>query len=334
MSKQKFLLGLVWLCSLFMSVPNTHAGTTFDPEGVGMPMVAVSPIARSGVHLDLGMGSYNQAVNDKIGNHLSTAFAVGYEYGGEILGFNLRIPFGLAKSNPAGERAVETWMLGDIHMRFRWRVMSLKKTKSYLSIGFELTLPSTLLNTLGGKRLEIFGRRSKDPLYRAGGTSVFTGGSNDFNMLPIRYLGISPQVAFAQKLGNLSFGAHVLVSIYVASDQANLYEYPHPEVILSYDLYAVYDFTKNKLFEAILEINGNSEMTQVASDRQLVSGSHALGFLVGARTRFQERFEAALGFQYNLPLNNNVPGKIKRGYDLSTYYRHDWSILFRFNVLL
>lgn len=299
------------------------------------PLVAVSPISRSRVHLDLGVGAYNQdSFANGTATHLSTAFAVAYEYGSPLFGFNIRIPFGIAKSTPPGGDDINSFLLGDINMRFRWRVMSLEQTKSYLSFGFEVTLPTVLLNSLGGKRFDIQARRLQDPVYQAGTTPSLFNDRGNFNMLPMRYLYIAPQLAFAQQIGKLTFGAHLMGTIIIASDLANLYEYPHVEFILSYDLYAAYDFAKDGLFAAILELNGNSVLTPVATDQGLVDAGTGLNVTIGARSRITKRLEASIGFQYSFPVRDGTPNKEKRGYDLSMFYRHDWSILFRFAVLL
>jgi len=303
------------------------------PPPISAPLVAPSPTPVERVSLDFGLGQYtlpprgsgnvggapqNPVQGAENATHTSAAFALHYEARSQrgLFGFNLRIPFGFADSE---------FMIGNIHMRFRWQILQNHKSKTYFSLGFEVDLPSVLLNTLGGRRGDIFARRNQLGIYR----TADLGGWNQF---PMRYLNIGPQLAFAQKVGPVTLGAHFLLSFGIMSVAHNLYEAPNLELIVAYDLYAVYEILKGGLLEALVEFNGTSIAQQPTyNDDEYGTG---LGLTLGVRSRFAKRFEAGLGFQFVLPTGDHRPHKEKRGFDLAAFYHHDWSLLFRIGVML
>ena len=318
------------LIMFFFTFP-VEAKKKYDRPDISDPIIAVTPVANSRVHLDVGLGSIaRESGNATSQEHFSAAFSLVYEYGDEGFGFRMRLPFGQATSTDTvfGATAEKsTFMLGDMNFQFRWKALNKRDTNSYLAVGLEVTMPTSLLNTLGGKRAEILARRTNYNFYRA---------ETGFKLMPIRYLMLGPGVAYAQKVGPVTVGAHILGNIIVACDYANLYESPHVEAILTWELYGAYNILGNRLIEAIIEIGGNHELTQTAGD--ITSGATqdptgGVTLTIGARTTLMNLVEVSLGFQLPIAVNDGV-SKLKRGADLTTFYRHDWSLILRAGVLL
>ncbi len=330
----------------FLSFPSFSQAKEKNTQGawvISEPLVAISPVPHSRVFLDVGLGgislksSTTGESSDKL-TLFTSAFTLGYEYGNPYFGFNWRLPFGyisahspIIQSIPFLNESTDKseFMIGDMSFRFRWKVLQKPKTGSFLSLGFELVLPSALLNTLGGDYKEIRARRMSHPMYSVSG---------GFGLLPIRYLTITPLIAFAQQIGKLTLGMDLLPSIIISSQGANRYYYTFVEFILSYDIYGVYRILKDRLLEAVLEVGGVSIITEAAGDDYnfpKVPGTTGITLTLGVKSHFAKYFEALLGLQYGLPIADPTkPAKDKRGYDLSVFFRHDWSLLFRIGVLL
>lgn len=331
------LSGVLFLSGTCFAASSRRSKKNKVPRAtISDPLVAVTPSAVDRLTLDTGFSRYGYETVLTPGEspveteHVEIAFALNYEAASSsrLFGMNLRIPFGLADGD---------FMLGDVNMRFRWRVLNNQETDSYLSIGFEFNFPSTLINTLGGSRFDIEQKRLKNAAYRG----TYSGKNNNgVNVLPMRYGNIGPQVAFAQKAGPVTLGAHLHGSLGIVNRFRNLYDSPGVEFRMSYDIYAVYNIFGTRLLEVIAELGGVSYLSSVAFEGTNVEApaepdefGTGLNFTLALRTEVAKRFEAILGFQMGIPVGDRILSKEKRGFDLTAIYRHDWSLMLRVGVL-
>lgn len=152
---------------------------------------------------------------------------------------------------------VEAFLFGDIDIDAAWTAYREvdEDGARMLVIAADATIPTNLLNTLGGNRDQIFvRRRSRYPDVTA------------LNLLPIRYLQVMPHVGWMQRIGDLAFFADVGVVVALACQYANYYDSPRIEAALQYGAGAAYRLhdTDDLSVALGLELTGTHFLSTVA----------------------------------------------------------------------
>jgi hypothetical protein len=283
-------------------------------ELVTEPFITLSAVPKRRFRFELGYSRY-QWLN-------SITLSPGYEFTTKKKTFSLdfKFPFGVA----------DTFLLGDIGLDFKWIVYQEPKDEITFSTGFNLTLPSVLLNTLGGDRGEIWLRRRKESIYGF-------ARERDINLFPIRYLELGPFLVFSLGVWRLKVQADLGTIGIIACRFRNIYDSPHLEFGLYYDLALALRIYKD-IMGFVFEINGLSILTDIAGPdspqvmllrENLVSGHTGVSLTPGLKWNIKNRF--LLGIAFPVAIKK---GEKKGRADLTLVYLHQWSFIFTFSLIL
>ncbi len=203
--------------------PDAPAAPTAD-EGIQPPRTLAPvtlPLRRLRKEVGLGFGLSGVSIGPI---SLTTITGVLYVETRTDERFGIRLQLPVASAGSA--------LVGDVDLDPTWVLWAHAQGdhQTLVMLGADFTIPTNLLDSLGGSRDEIRARRlSNYPEMSA------------LNLLPIRYLQAMPHVGFMQRLGRLAFYADLGAGLVLGCQFPNYYDSPRVEAFLEYGLGAAYE---------------------------------------------------------------------------------------------